>query len=264
MAADLKSSYLGFELKNPLVASPSPMTGKLENLEKLQEAGVGAVVLPSLFEEQIEHDERQIDALEDFGSESYGEALDYFPPLSGYNTGTDTYLELIQSAKKSLSIPVIGSLNGTTPGGWLRYAKLIEEAGADALELNIYLIAADPRLTGAQIEQQYIDLVEAVRKEVTIPVAVKVGPHFSSIANMMVRLQDAGANGLVLFNRFLQPDIDLESLQVHPNVELSTSFESRMPLRWIAMMRDEVGVSMAATSGVQGPSDMIKLLLAGA
>lgn len=264
MAADLKSKYLGFELGNPLVASPSPMTGKLENLQRLEEAGIAAIVLPSLFEEQIEHDERQIDALEDFGSESFGEALDYFPPLAGYNTGTDTYLELIRSAKEKLSIPVIGSLNGTTPGGWLRYAKMIQEAGADALELNIYLIAADPHVSGAEVEQQYIDLVEAVRKEVSIPLAVKVGPYFSSIANMMVRLQDAGANGLVLFNRFLQPDIDLEALQVHPNVELSTSFESRLPLRWIALTRDELGLSMAATSGVQGGADAIKLLLAGA
>ena len=264
MGADLKSTYLGFALRNPLVASPSPMTGKLENLQRLEDAGIGAIVLPSLFEEQIEHDERQLDALEDFGSESFGEALDYFPPLAGYNTGTDTYLELVAAAKKALDVPIIGSLNGTTPGGWLRYAKMIEEAGADALELNIYLVAADPHLTGAQIEQQYIDLVEAVRKEVEIPLAVKVGPYFSSIANMMVRLQDSGANGLVLFNRFLQPDIDLEALQVHPNVELSTSFESRLPLRWIALMRDELGVSLAATSGVQGAADVVKLLLAGA
>ena len=264
MAANLESAYLGLELRNPLVASPSPMTGKLEYLLRLDEAGIGAVVLPSLFEEQIEHEERQLDAVEDFGSESYGEALDYFPPLSGYNTGTDNYLELIRDAKKALQIPVIASLNGVTPGGWLRYAKMIEEAGADALELNIYLVAADPRVSGAEIEQQYIDLVEAVRKEVTIPLAVKVGPYFSSIANMMVRLQDAGANGLILFNRFLQPDIDLESLQVHPNVELSTSFESRLPLRWIALLRDELGTSLAATTGVQGAPDLIKLLLVGA
>lgn len=169
MGANLKTTYLGFELANPLVASPSPMTGKLENLKRLEDAGIGAVVLPSLFEEQIEHDERQLDALEDFGSESFGEALDYFPPLSGYNTGTDNYLELIRDAKSSLKIPVIGSLNGTTTGGWLRYAKMIEEAGADALELNIYLIAADPHLNGAQVEQQYLDLVQAVRQEVKIP-----------------------------------------------------------------------------------------------
>jgi dihydroorotate dehydrogenase (fumarate) len=240
------------------------MTGKLENLVRLEDSGIGAIVLPSLFEEQITHEEGQIDALEDYGSESFGEALDYFPPLTGYNTGTDNYLELIRDAKARLDVPIMASLNGTTTGGWLRYASLIEEAGADALELNIYLIAADPHETGAQIEQQYVDLVEAVRAEVKIPVAVKVGPHFSSIANMMVRLQDAGANGLVLFNRFLQPDIDLEALQVHPNVELSTSFESRMPLRWIALMRDELGASLAATSGVQGAPDVLKLLLAGA
>lgn len=264
MAADLKSKYLGFDLRNPLVASPSPMTGKLENLHRLEDAGIGAIVLPSLFEEQIVHEEQQVHELEEFGAESYSEALDYFPPLTGYNTGSDSYLELIHAAKEGLEIPVIASLNGTTTGGWLRYAKMIEEAGADALELNIYLIAADPHVSGAEIEQQYIDLVEAVRKEVSIPLAVKVGPYFSSIANMMVRLQDAGANGLVLFNRFLQPDIDLEALQVHPNVELSTSFESRLPLRWIALLRDDLGLSLAATSGVQGAADLVKLLLAGA
>lgn len=264
MAAKLSSKYLGFELRNPLVASPSPMTGKLENLVRLEEAGIGAIVLPSLFEEQIVHDETQVAALEEYGAESYGEAMDYFPPLTGYNTGTDNYLDLIRTAKESLSIPVIASLNGTTTGGWLRYASMIEDAGADALELNIYLIAADPHVSGAEIEQRYIDLVEAVRKEVSIPLAVKIGPYFSSVANMMVRLQDAGANGLVLFNRFLQPDIDLDALQVHPNVELSTSFESRLPLRWIALTRDELGVSLAATTGVQGAPDALKLLLAGA
>lgn len=263
MAVDLKTSYLGHTLRNPLVASASPMTGKLDNLRRLEDAGAAAVVLPSLFEEQIVHEESELANLKDYGAESFGEALDYFPPLHGYNTGTSTYLTLIADAKKSLQIPVIGSLNGTTTGGWLRYAKMIEEAGADALELNIYLIAADPRISGAEVEQRYVDLVHAVRESIKIPLAVKVGPYFSSIGHMMLRLQDAGANGLVLFNRFLQPDIDLDALQVHPNVELSTSFESRLPLRWIALLRDEIGISMAATTGVQGARDVIKLLLAG-
>jgi len=264
MAVDLKTKYLGLELRNPLIASASPMTGKVENLVRLDEAGVGAVVLPSLFEEQIIHDETQRVSVEEYGAESFGEALDYFPPLENYNTGTDLYLELIRDAKAKTKLPIIGSLNGTTTGGWLRYAKLIEEAGADALELNIYLIAADPMQSGAEVEQQYIDLLEAVRKEIEIPLAVKVGAYFSSIGHMLLRLQNAGANGLVLFNRFLQPDIDLESLQVHPNVELSTSFESRLPLRWIALLRDDLHVSLSATSGAQGTPDVVKLLLAGA
>lgn len=264
MAVDLKTKYLGLDLKNPLVASASPMTGKLENLVRLEEAGIGAIVLPSLFEEQIIHDETQRVSLEEYGAESFGEALDYFPPLENYNTGTDLYLELIRDAKQKTHVPIIGSLNGTTTGGWLRYAKLIQEAGADALELNIYLIAADPKQSGAEVEKQYVDLLKAVKKEIDIPLAVKVGPYFSSIGHMMLQLQDAGADGLVLFNRFLQPDIDLEALQVHPNVELSTSFESRLPLRWIALLRDDIRASLAATSGVQGTPDVIKLLLAGA
>ncbi len=264
MTVDLSTSYLGRTLRNPLIASASPMTGKLDNIKHLEDFGVGAVVLPSLFEEQIVHEELQVTSLGDLGADSHGEALDYFPPLEGYNSGTDQYLELVREAKEAVKIPVIASLNGTTPGGWLRYAKMIEEAGADALELNIYLIAANPRVSGAEIEQQYIDLVRAVREEIQIPLAVKVGPYFSSIGNMLMRLQDTGANGLVLFNRFLQPDIDLEALQVYPNLELSTSFESRLPLRWIALMRDELGVSLAATTGVQSGSDAIKLLLVGA
>lgn len=264
MAVDLKSKYMGLDLRNPLVASASPMTGKIENLVRLDEAGVGAIVLPSLFEEQIIHEETQRVEVDEYGAESFGEALNYFPPLENYNTGTELYLELVRDAKERTKVPVIGSLNGTTTGGWLRYAKLIEEAGADALELNIYLIAADPKESGAEVEQKYIDLVQTVKKELSIPLAVKVGPYFSSIGNMMLRLQDAGADGLVLFNRFLQPDIDLEALQVHPNVELSTSFESRLPLRWIALLRDDLQASLAATSGVQGVPDVVKLLLAGA
>jgi dihydroorotate dehydrogenase (fumarate) len=264
MAVDLKTRYLGLELDNPVVASASPMTGKVENLVKLQEAGVGAVVLPSLFEEQIEHEEQQVHQLQEFGAESFGEALDYFPPLDHYNTGTDSYLELIRGAKAKLDVPVIASLNGTTTGGWLRYAKMLEEAGADALELNIYLLATDPRTSGAEVEQQYLDLVAAVRKDIKIPLAIKVGPYFSSIAHMMLRLQEAGADGLVLFNRFLQPDVDLESLTVVPHLELSTSFESRLPLRWIAILRDEIGISLASTTGAQNAQDVIKLVLSGA
>ena len=264
MAVDLRTKYLGLDLPNPLVASASPMTGKLDNLKRLEDAGVAAVVLPSLFEEQIAHEETERIRLDEYGADSFAEAMNYFPPLEGYNTGTELYLDLIRDAKAQTQLPIIASLNGTTTGGWLRYAQLMEEAGADALELNIYLVAADPHVSGAEVEQKYVDLVTKVKESLEIPLAVKVGPFFSSIGNMMLKLQDAGADGLVLFNRFLQPDIDLEALKVHPNVELSTSFESRLPLRWIALLRDEIGISLAATSGVQGAPDVIKLLLAGA
>ncbi len=264
MTVDLQSTYLGLTLRCPLVASASPMTGKLENLVRLEQAGVGAVVLPSLFEEQIEHDERQLDALAEFGAESQGEARDYFPPMDGYATGAERYLELIAAAKQGLRVPVIASLNGTTTGGWVRYAKLIQDAGADALELNIYLVAADVRQSGAEVEQRYLDLVETVKQELTIPLAVKVGPYFSSIGNMLVRLQGAGAGGLVLFNRFLQPDIDLENLEVRPHLDFSMSSESRLQLRWIALTRDELHVSLGATSGAHDHADALRLLLVGA
>jgi len=262
--ADLTTRYLGLDLRNPLVASASPMTGKLDNLKRLEDAGAAAVVLPSLFEEQIEHEASELTRLDELGTESFGEALDYLPPVEDFTTTTDAYLELLTDAKAALAIPVIASLNGTTTGGWLRHASAMVAAGADALELNIYHVAADPTVSGAEVERRYVELVEAVRRDVAIPLAVKVGPYFSSVGHVMRQLERAGADGLVLFNRFLQPDIDLERLEVQPHVELSTSFESRLPLRWIALLRDEIAISLAATSGVQDAEDVLKLLLAGA
>jgi dihydroorotate dehydrogenase (fumarate) len=246
------------------VAGASPLTGQLENLKALDAAGIGAVVLPSLFEEQIVHEETEVGGLGDIGAESYGEALGYFPPLVNYNTGIDRYLELLEEASESLSVPVIASLNGTTAGGWVRYAKNLEKAGAAALELNIYHLATDAKVTGAQVEERYLDVVRAVRNEVSLPLAVKVGPFFSSIPDMACRFEEAGAAGLVLFNRFLQPDIDLESLTVAPSIELSHSFESRLPMRWIAILRDQVGLSLAATTGIYSFEDVIKQILCGA
>jgi len=264
MNVDIRTRYLGLDLANPLIASASPMTGRLENLKRLQDEGIAAVVLPSLFEEALEHEEMELHRLEEFGTESFAEATDYLPPAPTIISSGERYLELIAEAKKALSVPVIASLNGTSTGGWTHYAHRIEEAGADALELNIYLIAADPTVSGEAVEQQYVDLVHSVREVIDIPLAVKVGPYFSSVANMMHRLANAGANGLVLFNRFMQPDVDLESLTVVPHVELSTSYELRLPLRWIAILRDGLDASLAATTGVHHADDVVKLLLCGA
>jgi dihydroorotate dehydrogenase (fumarate) len=264
MSVDLRTHYLGLELKNPLVVSACPMTANLDTLRRLEEAGAAAAVLPSLFEEQIVHD--QLELFEYYGdsADSSQEAQSYFPELEGYDPGPDDYLRTIEAAKAAVGIPVIGSLNGTSRGGWTRYARMIEQAGADALELNIYLITTDPDSTGADVESRYLDLVEAVRESTRIPLAVKIGPYFSSLPHMARRLWSAGADGLVLFNRFLQPDIDLETLTVSPNLVLSSSDELRLPLRWIAILRGQLGLSLAATTGVHSPHDVLKLLLAGA
>jgi len=265
MTVDLTTRYLGFELKNPLMASSSPITGDLDGLRKLEAAGVAAVVLPSLFEEQIEHEAIEVSRLMEYGAESFAEALGgYFPELDDYNTGPENYLRDVTAAKDALEIPVFASLNGTTRGGWVRYAKKLEDAGADALELNVYLIPTDPYATGPDVEQRYIDLITAVKESVTIPVAMKIGPFFSSLAHTARQLVDAGADGLVLFNRFYQPDIDLEELEVVPNVQLSSSMEVRLPLRWIAILRDNVRCSLAATRGVHTAEDVLKAILVGA
>ena len=264
MKPDLRTRYLGFDLANPLVASASPMTGKLETLRMLEEAGVSAVVLPSLFEEQIEHEEMAVHKLHEYGTQSFAEALDYLPELDTYNLGPEDYLRVVRSAKETLGIPVIASLNGSSRGGWIRHAELIQNAGADALELNVYVVPSDLDRTGEQVERDYLELVEAVRAAVTIPLAVKVGPSFSSPGNMARRLIEAGADGLVLFNRFLRPDIDLETLELVPRLVLSRSYESRMPLQWIGILRGRVEASLAATSGVHSAEDALKLLLAGA
>jgi dihydroorotate dehydrogenase (fumarate) len=261
---DLETTYLGMSLRSPLVASASPLTGRIGALLDLEEAGAGAVVLQSLFEEQIEREEVGLHHILEVGADAYGEALTYLPDMDDYNTGPRGYLEFLGAAKALLDIPVIASLNGTSTGGWVTYATLMENAGADAIELNVYFVAADPTVDGAEVEARYLDLVSAVRDAVAIPVAVKVGPYFSSMANMAIRLEKAGANGLVLFNRFIQPDIDLEDLVVAPGVELSTSAEVRLPLRWIALLREHISGSLAATTGIHTSADALKAILVGA
>jgi len=264
MSISLHTKYLGLDLKNPLVASSGPLTGRIDTLKKLEEAGAAAVVLPSLFEEEIVREGVEIAMLYDYQNEGFGEAQTYLPEMENYNTGPETYLQLVRQAKQSLTIPVIGSLNGTSNGGWIQYGKMIEEAGADALELNIYYLAADPEMTAQQVEEQYLELVASVRGAVSIPLAVKVGPFFSSMANMAKRLFHAGADGLVLFNRFIQPDIDLDTLTVESRLVLSSRDELWLPLRWIAILRSYFDQSLAATRGVHTSEDVIKLLLAGA
>ncbi len=264
MSVDLRSRYLGLDLAHPIVASASPLTGQVDSLKRLQDAGIAAVVLPSLFEEQIEHEEMATHNLMLAGAELSPEADGFFPEMQSYATGADRYLQLIHDAKKALSVPVIASLNGYTPGGWTSIARQIEEAGADAIELNVYFLAASVDDSSAAVEQRYVDLVESVSRHVGIPVAVKVAPFFSAMANMAARLNKAGASGLVLFNRFLQPDILLDELEVAPHLVLSTPDELRLTLRWIAILRGRVDASLAATGGAHSADDVIKLLLAGA
>jgi len=264
MSVDLTSRYLGLALANPVVASASPLTGTIDGLTRLQDAGVGAVVLPSLFEEQIEHEEMATHNLMLYGAELSPEARGFFPEMQAYETGSAKYLKLIGEARKALSVPVIASLNGYTPGGWTRIAKQCEEAGASAIELNVYFLAADPADSADAVEQRYLDLVASVRETTKVPVAVKVSPYFSAMASMAVRLVKAGADGLVLFNRFVQPDIMLDELEVAPHLVLSTSDELRLALRWIAILHGRIDASLAATGGAHTPDDVLKLLLAGA
>jgi len=264
MTPDLRTTYLGLDLANPIVPSASPMGQRIETLRRLEDAGAAAVVLPSLFEEQVEHEEMQIHGALEAGTYSFAEALTYLPEFEDYTTSSTAYLRHVEETKRELRIPVIASLNGISLGGWTRYAKRIQEAGADALELNVYFIAAEPDEPGEAVERRYIDLVEAVRAEITIPLAVKIGPFFSSIGHMAGRLVDAGADGLVLFNRFMQPDIDLDDLRVNPAVRLSSSDELLLPLRWIAILRGRVRASLASTTGAHTGVDALKMLLAGA
>jgi len=264
MTVDLRSRYLGLELKHPIVASASPLTSSIDSLKRLEDAGVAAVVLPSLFEEQIEHEEMAAHNMMMSGTELSPEAHGFFPEMQNYRTGPDQYLKLIADAKKALSVPVIASLNGYTPGGWTGIARQFQEAGADAIELNVYFLATSVDDSSTAVEQRYVDLVESVTRQVSIPVAVKVAPYFSAMANMAARLTKAGASGLVLFNRFLQPDIELEELEVAPHLVLSTSDELRLALRWIAILRGRVDASLAATGGAHTSDDVLKLLLAGA
>ncbi|HEX7593865.1 MAG TPA: dihydroorotate dehydrogenase-like protein [Anaerolineae bacterium] len=261
---DLSTTYLGLKLKNPIVPSSSPLMQDVDNIKRMEDAGAAAVVLHSLFEEQIEQESEILDRSLDQGTYTYAESLTYFPDLGNYNLGPEGYLEHIRKAKAAVRIPVIASLNGASTGGWVTYAQKMEQAGADALELNTYYIAADPAQTAAQVEEMYLDLVRAVKASVRVPIAVKLSPYFSAFSNFAARLDDAGANALVLFNRFYQPDFDLENLDVVPDLELSTSSELRLRLRWVAMLYGRVKADLAVTGGVHTAEDVLKSMMAGA
>lgn len=261
---DLSTTYLGLPLKNPLVAAASPLSKKESTVRRLEDAGVGAVVMYSLFEEQITHESLALDYFLSRGTESYAEAITYFPDMEKYNVGPEEYLNLIQKLKKAVHIPIIASLNGISTGGWVEYARKMEQAGADALELNIYYLPTDPNLTSQELEQTYVDLVGDIRKQIYIPLAVKLSPYFTALPNFARRLVQAGANGLVLFNRFYQPDLDIETLEVVPRLELSNSSELRLPLRWVAILYKRVQADLALTGGVHTAEDIIKSMMAGA
>jgi dihydroorotate dehydrogenase (fumarate) len=260
---DLSTKYLGLKLKNPLVASAGPLTRELDNVRRLEDAGASAIVLHSLFEEQITLEANELDR-QLSPNEGFAEAQTYLPDLAAYNIGPEGYVEHLRQAKQAVKIPVIGSLNGVSAGGWIQYAKLIEEAGADAIELNIYYLPVNPAMDSAQVEMMQAELVAAVKESVGIPVAVKLGPYFSAIPNMMKKLDEAGAGGLVLFNRFYQPDFDLENLEVFPNLALSDSRELLMRLHWVAILYGSVKADLAITGGVHTAEDVIKSMMAGA
>ncbi len=262
---DLTTRYLGLELRCPIVASCSPLTGDLGSLRALDAAGIGAVVLPSLFEEQLEHEIEQVDRYLGLSADVNPEATyGYAPVLDDYNQGSVRYLRLIREAKAAVDVPVIASLNGATVGGWTEYARMLADAGADALELNVYQVAADPDRVGRDVEGETLAVVSAVATACDVPVAVKLSPYWSALGNLAGRLVDAGASGLVLFNRFYQPDIDLETLSVGPHLVLSSSDELRLPLRWMALLHGRVEASLAATTGIHTANDVVKVLLAGA
>ena len=261
---DLSTTYLGLKLRNPLVASSSPMCGDVGNVRRMEDSGAAAIVLQSLFEEQIESESDELDRDIDRASEVGAESVSHFPELGHRVMGPETYLSHIVKCKQAVKIPVIASLNGSSPGGWLSYAKQMEQAGADALELNIYHIPVSADVTGEQVEQQYIELVKAVKAEVHIPVAVKLGPYFSSMANMARKLDATGVDGMVLFNRFYQPDYDLEALEVVPNLILSNSHELLLRLHWVAVLYGSVKADMALTGGVHCATDVVKSMMAGA
>jgi dihydroorotate dehydrogenase (fumarate) len=261
---DLKTKYLGLELKHPIVASSSPMSRSLDGIKRMEDAGASAVVLFSLFEEQIRYENESLDFLTEFGTESFPEALSYFPSVEDYRVGPDSYLNLIRQATESVDIPIIASLNGITETGWTEYAKLMVDAGAKAIELNIFYIPADLALTGREVEDRYVRVIEQVRAAVDVPLAVKLSPFFSALGNMATRFVDAGANGLVMFNRFYQPDFDVEEREVIPDLELSSTSEIRLPLLWIAILHGRIKCSLAATRGVQTHKEVVKYVMAGA
>lgn len=261
---DLTTKYLGMTLRTPLVPSASPLSGEVANIKRMEDAGAAAVVLHSLFEEQLRLDTHELHHRLTQGTESYAEALTYFPEPQNFNLGPDAYLSHIHKAKLAVDIPIIASLNGTSRGGWTGFAHQIEQAGADALELNIYYIPTEIDMTGAEVEQTYLDILCAVKEVVSIPVAVKLSPFFSNMAHMASQLDKAGADGLVLFNRFYQPDIDLESLEVRPHVLLSTPQAMRLPLTWIGLLHGRIHADLAATSGIHEVTDVLKMLMVGA
>jgi dihydroorotate dehydrogenase (fumarate) len=261
---DLATRYLGLELGSPLVMSASPLSESLDSLRRAEDAGAGAVVLHSLFEEQMRVESRDLDRQLVHGTHSFAEALTYFPDMTAYNLGPEGYLEHVRKAKAAVDIPVIASLNGVSEGGWTEYARRIEQAGADALELNVYFVPTDPLVSGAEVETMYVDLVRDVRLSIGIPLAVKLPHFFSSIPNMALRLDEAGADGLVLFNRFYQPDLDIERLEVVPDLVLSTSAELRLRLRWVAILYAQVQADLAITGGVHTAEDVLKAMMAGA
>ncbi len=261
---NLSTGYMGLTLRNPLVASASPLSQTVDGVRRLADAGVGAVVLYSLFEEQLNREADQNARLVDAGTESFAESLSYFPAAAEDEAGPRRYLSLLERAAAAVEIPVIGSLNGVTPGGWADYARAMQDAGAAAVELNVYYLPGDPRISGRDVEQRHIDVLTRVKGAVSVPVAVKLSPYFSSTGEMALRLDEAGADALVLFNRFLQPDIDADTLAVVPHVGLSHPAEARLPRTWIALLYGRVRASLAATTGVETPADVAKYLLAGA
>lgn len=260
---DLTTKYMGLKLKNPIVPSASPLSESIDTVKAMEDAGAAAVVVYSLFEEQITHESGELDHYLSVGTESFAEALSYFPEQGKFHLGPDQYLDHIIKLKKAVNIPIIGSLNGVSAGGWIKYAKNIEQAGADALELNVYYIAVNQNITGPEVENMYVDVLKEVKKNVKIPVAIKLSPFFTSMSNMALKLDHAGADALVLFNRFYQPDFDLEKLEVVPNLLLSTNWEMRLPLRWIAILHGNIKASLGATSGIHNHTDVLKIMMAG-
>jgi dihydroorotate dehydrogenase (fumarate) len=261
---DMTTRYMGLTLKNPLVASASPLSENLDAIRQLEDNGAAAVVLFSLFEEQIRHDSAALEHFMTLGSESFGEATSYFPAVEDYDVGPRQYLDLIRKATEAVNIPIIASLNGVSERGWVTFAKEMEDAGASGIELNVYYIPTETFRSGAEVEQQYVDVLSAVKATVSIPVAIKVGPYFSSFADMACQLEEAGADALVLFNRFYQPDFDIETRTVAPAITLSTPNEIRLPLMWIALLSGRMSLSLAATTGVHSHVEAIKYLMAGA
>jgi len=261
---NLETTYMGLKLKNPVAASASPLSKEIGGIKKMEDSGASAIVLFSLFEEQIIHDSASLEHYLDFGAESFAEALSYFPQPQDYHAGPDDYLKLIRQAKEAVKIPIIASLNGLSTGGWTRYAKEMEDAGADGLELNIYYIPTNPDVPGSEVEKRYIEVVKAVKSETKIPISVKLGPYFSSTSNMAKQLAGVGADALVLFNRFYEPDFDLEDLAVKPSLVLSAPNEMRLPLHWVAILHGRVDIDLALSSGVHNHLDVLKAMMAGA